>query len=122
MKPVVWMIGAVALLWIVATAGWGARMGAEVACGAIAPLLMAGGMRVLMARTYRRSPGQLTTVMVVAFAGKLVFFGAYVVLMLLVLRLRPVPFVLSFICSLVVTYVVEAMHLRRLFAAGTASR
>ncbi len=43
----------------------------------------------LMERTYRRNPERLTAVMIAAFAGKMVFFGAYVAVMLRVLSLRP---------------------------------
>ena len=38
----------------------------------------------------------LTAVMIAAFAGKMVFFGAYVAVVLRGLSLRPVPFVASF--------------------------
>ena len=52
------------------------------------------GWRV--ARTHAAAPERLTGVMMTGFALKMVFFGVYVVVMLRVLALRPVPFVVSF--------------------------
>ena len=53
--------------------------------------------------------------MIAAFAFKLVFFGAYVAVMLRVVALRPVPFIASFTGYLVGLYVIEALYLRHLF-------
>jgi hypothetical protein len=49
----------------------------------------------------------------------MVFFGAYVAVMLAVLRLRPIPFVLSFTGYFIGLYLMEALYLRRLFTSGT---
>ena len=57
--------------------------------------------------------------MVQAFAGKLVFFGAYVAVMLKVLSLPPVPFVVGFTTYFIALHLTEALLLRRLFAGGT---
>ena len=57
--------------------------------------------------------------MVTAFAAKLVFFGAYVAVMLLALSLRPIPFVVSFTAYFIALHLAEALCLRRLFAAGS---
>jgi hypothetical protein len=90
----------------------------EVLLGLLGPLVVAGGSWVLVERTYRQNPGRVTTVMVAAFAGKMVFFGVYVVVALAVLSLRPVPFVLSFTGCFIGSHVIEALFLRRLFAGG----
>ena len=89
----------------------------EILLGMFAPLLMASGSWVLAERTWRREPARLTAVMIAAFAGKLVFFGAYVALMLSVLSLRPVPFVASFTCYFIALHLLEALSLRRLLMA-----
>jgi hypothetical protein len=62
--------------------------------------------------------------MVAAFLAKMVLFGAYVIAMLRLLGLRPIPFVVSFTGYFIALYVLEAVFLRRLFAnaPGAASR
>jgi hypothetical protein len=55
--------------------------------------------------------------MVAAFGVKMVFFGGYVAVMLRVLRLRPVPFTVSFSSYFIALHLVEALLLRRLFAS-----
>jgi hypothetical protein len=116
--PVWWMVGLSGLSWLVAAALLDTQARIEVLCGMLGPLAMVIGSWVLMERAYRRNPERLTAVMVGAFAGKLVFFGAYVAVMLRVLSLRPRTFVASFTSYFVVLYLIEALYLRRLFAGG----
>jgi hypothetical protein len=104
--------------WLAAAALLGTRTSLEVLCGMIGPLVMASGTWVLAERTYRQKPEQLTSLMIVAFGGKLLFFGTYVVIMLNVVALRPVPFVAGFMTYFIALHVTEALYLRRLFAAG----
>ena len=89
MTPVGWMVGLSGLSWLVMAALLDTRASIEVLCGMLGPLAMVVGSWVLMERAYRRNPDRLTAVMVAAFAGKLVFFGAYVAVMLRLLSLRP---------------------------------
>ncbi len=56
--------------------------------------------------------------MVAAFGGKLVFFGAYVTVMLGVLSLRPLPFVISFTAYFIALHLFEALCLQRLFGGN----
>jgi hypothetical protein len=86
--------------------------------GMIGPLAAASGSWVLAERTYRANPERLTAVMIAAFGGKLLFFGAYVAVMLAVVRLQPIPFVVSFTGYFIGLYAMEALYLRRLFGAG----
>ena len=87
----------------------------DVLLGMLGPLLMASGSWVLIERTYRERPQALMNVMVAAFAFKLVFFGAYVAVLIRVVALRPVPFIGSFTGYLAGLYFMEALYLRRLF-------
>lgn len=82
--------------------------------GTIGPLAVASATWVLMQQTYRRDPRLLTPLMLKLFAGKMVFFGVYVAVMLGVLALRPVPFVVSFTISFVALHLIEALSVRRL--------
>ena len=118
MTPVRWMVGGSVTSWLAAAALLGTRTSLEVLCGMIGPLVVASGTWVLAERTYRRNPEQLTALMILAFGGKLVFFGAYVVIMLNVVALRPVPFVAGFTGYFIALHLTEALYLRRLFAGG----
>jgi hypothetical protein len=115
MKPAWWMVGAAIGSWLGLAAVPGIDSDREVLFGMIAPLMGALATWVLVARTYARRPEQLTPLMVVAFGGKLVFFGAYVTVMLGVLSLRPLPFVISFTAYFIALHLFEALCLQRLF-------
>ena len=100
----------------IAVAGRG--MTAEVLLGMLAPLAAAGASWVLIERTFKREPEQLTSLMIGAFGAKMLFFGAYVVVMLAAVRVPPVPFVASFTGFFIALYLAEALLMRRLFAGG----
>ncbi|HEV3215964.1 MAG TPA: hypothetical protein VGZ27_09590 [Vicinamibacterales bacterium] len=114
MKPVWWMAGASVVSALAASAALGGAL--EVWLGMIAPLVAVCGSWIAAARTYDRHPERLTSIMMTAFVGKLVLFGAYVWLALGVLRVRPQPFVLSFAVYFIALYAAEAVCLQRLFA------
>jgi hypothetical protein len=118
MKPAWWMVGA-ALGSCLAIAGVpGIESDVELMLGMIAPLAGAVATWVLVTRTYARRPEQLTPLMVAAFGGKLIFFGAYVTVMLGVLSLRPLPFVISFTAYFIALHLFEALCLQRLFGGA----
>ena len=93
------------------------RAGLEVLLGMIAPLVVAIVTLPVVERTYRRDPKRLTRVMIQAFAGKLLLFGVYVIMVIGVLSLQAIPFVVSFTTYFVALHLTEALHLRRLFAS-----
>jgi hypothetical protein len=115
------MIAASVASWLAVSLLIDARMRNEVLFGMLGPLAIASGSWVLIERTYSRAPQMLMSVMIAAFAFKVVFFGAYVMVMLKLLLLRPVPFVASFISYFCGLYVMEALYLRRMVAEGTRS-
>ena len=96
----------------------GRETGAGVLLGMLAPLGAAGVSWVLIERTFKRDPQQLTALMISAFVAKMLFFGAYVALILEVVGVRPVPFVVSFTGYFIALYLTEALLMRRLFAGG----
>ena len=112
------MVGASVLSWLAVAAVPGVDSDLEVLLGMVAPLAGAIVTWVLVARTYVSRPERLTPLMVAAFGGKLVFFGAYVTVMLGVLSLRPLPFVVSFTTYFIALHLFEAMCLQRLFGAA----
>jgi hypothetical protein len=114
-KEAAWMTGASVTSAFVVAAFIGVQAGAAVVAGMVGPLLAASGSWVLAERTFKRDPEALTSLMVAAFAGKMLFFGAYVAIALGVLALRPVPFVASFTSYFIALYMTEALCLRRLY-------
>ena len=118
MKPLITMMGAGLLVGLMATSLLGMPVVIETALGTLGPLVAACGSWMVIERTMRRDPTQVTPMMLKLFAGKMLFFGAFVVAAVLGLRLRPVPFMVSFTSAFVVMYLLEAIYLQRLFAAG----
>jgi hypothetical protein len=110
------MVGVSLAAWLVVAALVDRRTRIEVLFGMLGPLAVVVGTWVAMERTYRRNPRALTSVMMAAFGFKLVFFGAYVAVMLGLLVLRPVPFVASFTTYFIGLYLIEALYMRRLFS------
>lgn len=114
MKRGGWSLAA-SLLACVAVTLLGAP-GREVLFGMVGPFAVSVASGALVERVYRRDPERLTSVMVAAFGAKMVFFAAYVAVMLKLLALRPVPFMTSFTAFFVALHLVEAFSLKRLFA------
>ena len=114
MKAVLWMSGASVGSWLIVGAFVDPRARLAVLLGMAGPLLAVSGSWVLAERTYRQRPDAMTAMMIAAFAFKLVFFGAYVAVMLKVLG-SPVPFIASFTGYFAGLYLMEALYLRRLF-------
>ena len=119
MRLVWWIAGASALSAALVIALAGTRFAAEIVLGMFGPLGETVASWVVAEQVFRRRPERLTAVMITAFAGKLVFFGAYVAVMLIVLSLRPVPFMASFTGYFIALHLIEAFALRRLFEQGT---
>jgi hypothetical protein len=117
-RPLIWMAGASVTTWLAATGlvEPGARI--DVFLGMFGPLAAVATTWVLAERVYRESPGRLTLLMIAGFVGKLVFFAAYVAIVLGVFSHHPVPFVVSFTSYFIALYLMEAVFLRRLFAGG----
>ncbi len=90
--------------------------GREVWLGMAAPLAVACGSWLLIVRTYRAHPEQLTGVMMGGFFVKLVFFGAYLWMAVALLHVRPAAFAASFGLYFIALHLTEAVCLRRLFA------
>lgn len=122
-SPLVWMIGAGAGSAIVAVLA-GAPP-SEVVWGMAGPLVSACATWLLVTRTLRRAPDALTGVMMKAFAGKMLFFGAYVLAVPRGLTLDLTPFAVAFTVCFVAVYAMEALFLQRLFVGtslGTSLR
>ncbi len=116
MRPIAWMVTTSVTSWLAAAVVVERRTSVEVLWGMLGPLAVAIGTWLAVERAKRQKRESLIPLMVAAFAGKMVFFGAYVAVMLRVLRLRPAPFVISFTGFFIILYLMEALYLRRLFS------
>ncbi len=118
MKTVSWMVGLSLISWLGIAGLFGRQTGLAALAGLLAPLVVASGTWLLMERAYRRNPAGLTRVILKAFVGKMIFFGAYVAVVLSALSIRPIPFIVSFTAYFICLHVTEAICLRRLLAGG----
>ena len=118
MKPLITMVGAGLLVGLMATSLLGMPVVLETTLGTLGPLVAACGSWIVIERTMKREPTQVTPTMLKLFAVKMLFFGAYVAVMLKVVGLHPIPFVVSFTGYFIALYLTEALLMRRLFAGG----
>jgi len=118
MTAVAWMAAASLASAALAIAVVGRHTSAEVLLGMLAPLVAVSVSWVLTERTYQQDPQLLSGLMLKAFAAKMLWFGAYVGVVLEIVGVRPVPFVVSFTGYFIALYLTEALLMRRLFADG----
>lgn len=121
-----------ALWWVIAlviaagvggsVAGLEAGVMRAVWLGIAGPVVMAGTSWIVTTRTWARDHAALLPTMLRAFAVKVVFVVAYVVVMVKVADARPGPFLLSFIATYMATHFAEGYCLRRLMASVLVSR
>jgi hypothetical protein len=121
MRAMWWMVGLSLISWLGILGLFGREVGLAALAGLVGPLAVAAVSWVLMERTFRRDPAALTRVILRAFIGKMIFFGAYVAVVLSAFSVRPVPFVASFTAYFIGLHLMEAICLRRLLAGGLQS-
>jgi hypothetical protein len=117
MKLAQWLTIGSVLAGLAVIAMTGTEASRELWLGMVAPLVVVNVTWVLTERIYRRQPERLTAMMISALAGKLVFFGAYVALVIGVMQVRPVPFIASFTAYFITLHMIEALSLKRLFVS-----
>jgi hypothetical protein len=88
-----------------------------VLLGSVGPLVAAVATWVVIERLHARKPDQVSNAMIKLLAAKMLFFGAYVASAVLLLQLPVRAFVVSFTSQYIMLHFIEALLLRRLFAA-----
>ena len=101
--------------WVLVTLVAPAPVNPELALAMAGTLGSAMVSWIVMERTQRAAPERVTGVMITAFAAKMVFFGAYVVILVRLVGVRPVPFVIGFTGYFIGLHAIEALFLKRLF-------
>ena len=88
--------------------------------GMAAPLVVGLATIRLVERTVRTDVNRLTGRMTAAFAVKLVFYAAYVSIVIGWLQVEPVPFTLSFTFYFVALHITEALYFKTLLVNADA--
>lgn len=112
-RPMAWMTGAGLAAWI-GGAGLSDATHPEAFLGIAGPLASANISWVAMVRARTVGMDRLMAVMMRGMAVKMVLFAAYVVIVLTMVNLRPVPFVAFFTTGFIGLYALEAYFLKRL--------
>jgi hypothetical protein len=120
MKLTWWMLSGSILSSIVLTALLGADTGFEIWLGMLGPLLSALISWIAMQRYYTRRPGRMTSLLIKAFAAKMIFFAAYITVLLSKGWVRPIPFAISFTAYYLCLHIMEAIGLHRLQASAVS--
>jgi hypothetical protein len=89
-----------------------------VLAGSAGPLVAAVGTWVVVHRIHRRAPARVSAAMIKLLAAKMLFFGLVVVAAVALLRGSIRAFVVSLTSQYIMLHFLEAVFLRRLFAAG----
>jgi hypothetical protein len=87
--------------------------------GTLAPMLAALGTWVIVERQFARAPERTAGVLINLFAAKVLLFGSYVALVVLLVPEWATVFVVSFTSQYILLHIVEAVFLRRLFSSVT---
>jgi hypothetical protein len=122
MKPVVIMVVASVVTWVIAAAVVKPQTSIEVLLGMLGPLAAVSATWLFVEWGYRQRPRELTSLMMVAFLLKMIFFAGYVAIMLRVAGLHTVPFVTSFTSYFIALYLMEALYMKRLFSDAQRER
>ena len=83
--------------------------------GMLAPLIVGIATIVMVERTTRNEPRALTARMTLAFLAKMLFYAAYVSVVLALVTTTPIPFMVSFTVYFVALQFTEAVYFKTLF-------
>ena len=112
------MAAAGVVCWGALTLVMGSANRTAVLVGSLGPVVAALGTWVVVERLHRRAPARVSSAMIKLFAAKMLFFGAYVAAAVLLLPIATRAFVVSFTSQYIMLHFMEAVFLRRLFAAS----
>jgi len=108
------MAGGSVAAWLLITALSQAPVNPEALAGMLGPLVASLVTWALVERVHVTAPERVMNVLMQAFVAKVLFFGLYIVVMLRVVGLRPMPFAVSFTGYFIGLYAMQALFLQRL--------
>ncbi|MDA1094326.1 MAG: hypothetical protein O3A25_13800 [Acidobacteria bacterium] len=90
--------------------------------GMAAPLIIGIATILMVERTTQHAPEALTSRMTIAFLAKMLFYAAYVSVVIALVTTNPLPFMLSFTVYFIALQITEALYFKTLFTrASTAA-
>ena len=118
MTPMRLMVVLSTATWLVLVAIAGLNFLPEFTAGMAGPLAVSLTSWWMVERTHRTNPMRVTQVLLSAFVVKALFFLVYVLGVVRLLGVRPVPFALCFTGYFVALYAMQALLMRRLFMSS----
>jgi hypothetical protein len=116
-SPIVWMGAASVGCWAALSLVLGPESRGAVSVGSLGPLVAAVATWIVVERLHARKPEQVSSGMIKLLAAKMLFFGVYVAAAVTLLPMPVRAFVVSFTSQYIMLHFIEALFLRRLFAA-----
>jgi len=121
MTPLLWMGAAALGSWLLVTVLALEPVNPELLLAMVGPLVSAAASWIVTERTQRVAPARVIGVFVAAMFAKMVLFAAYIVIMVRLVGVRPVPFVIGFTGFFLGLLGIEALFLKRLLDHGMRS-
>ena len=121
MTPLLWMGAAALGSWLLVTVLAPEPVNPELFLAMVGPLVSAAASWLVTERTQRVAPARAISVFVAGMLAKMMVFAAYIVIMVRLVGLRPVPFVIGFTGFFLGLLAIEALFLKRLFDRGMRS-
>lgn len=87
----------------------------EIFIGMIAPLIIGVVSVLYISYIQKKSQEKLTNILLKAFMGKMIFYGAYFIYIFTFYTFTPIPFILSFVGYFITLHVCEALFLKSIF-------
>jgi hypothetical protein len=112
MTVIAWMTGICLASWL-AVAALVPSATAAAGLGMAGPLVAADATWWLISRAARRDMASVQAVLLRSFAAKMIFYAAYLVVVVRVVSVDFMPFVVSFTSYFVALHATEALLLRR---------
>jgi len=120
-SPLVWMAATASAAGGVLTLALGPDAWTAVLAGSAGPFVAAAVTWIVVERLHRRAPARVAPAMITLFAAKMLWFGAYVAAVVILVPVATRAFIVSLTSQYIMLHFMEALFLRRLFA-GPARR
>ena len=114
MKVSAWMVAGSVACWLIGSRLVAPELTPDIGFGMLGPLVAAVGTWMAISTGAEKHPTLVTQRLLLGLFVKALFFAGYVVAMVRVVHVRPVPFVVSFTIFFLGLLVIEALLLRRL--------
>jgi hypothetical protein len=112
MKQLLPILAACLVSWGIVTLSGGSS--GAVFFGMAGPLLAVGATWLAAERVHRHNPNGVGSVLMAAFAFKVLFFGAYIAIITKLSDVEITAFMASFVIYFIALYIVQAVLVRRL--------